>query len=76
MAMIKRQYVRKFLRPKDAEVIYSFGANKILELADEAGAIYRIGNYTLINREILNGYLEQFLLPADTDSSYFYGPVR
>lgn len=43
-------------------MIYSFEANKILELADEAGAIYQIGNYLLINREVLNGYVSFFFL--------------
>jgi len=31
-----------------------------LELADRAGAIYRIDGYVLINRDIFDEYLEQF----------------
>lgn len=33
---------RQFLRYKDAEIVYSLQHKKILELASEAGAIYRI----------------------------------
>ena len=33
---------RQFLRYKDAEIIYSLQHKKILELASEAGAIYRM----------------------------------
>lgn len=68
-------YVKKFYTARGAEVIYSMGQNKILELADEAGAIYRVGQYVLINREILNNYLEQFRVnpaqdPDDEDEDW------
>jgi len=37
-----RELRRKFLRYKDAEVVYSMTHKKLLELAGKAGAIYRI----------------------------------
>ena len=43
---------RQFLRYKDAEIIYSLQHKKILELASEAGAIYRMDGTVLINRDI------------------------
>ena len=55
---------RKYLRYKDAEVIYSMQHKKLLELADRAGALYRVDGYVLINREIFDEYLGQFKMPA------------
>ena len=44
-----RELRRKYLRYKDAELVYSIQHKKLLELADRAGAIYRIDGYVLIN---------------------------
>ena len=55
-----RELRRKYLRYKDAELVYSIQHKKLLELADRAGAIYRIDGYVLINRDIFDEYLEQF----------------
>lgn len=57
---IARELRRKYLRYKDAELVYSIQHKKLLELADRAGAIYRIDGYVLINRDIFDEYLEQF----------------
>lgn len=59
-----RVFRRKYLRYKDAEVIYSMQHKKLLELADRAGALYRIDGYVLINRDIFDDFLEQFRMPA------------
>ena len=55
-----RELRRKYLRYKDAELVYSIQHKKLLELADRAGAIYRIDGYVLINRDIFDEYLERF----------------
>lgn len=55
-----RELRRKYLRYKDAEIVYSITHKKLLELASRAGAIYRIDGYVLINRDIFDEYLEQF----------------
>ena len=55
-----RELRRKYLRYKDAELVYSIQHKKLLELADRAGEIYRIDGYVLINRDIFDEYLEQF----------------
>lgn len=59
-----RELRRKFLRYKDAEVVYSMTHKKLLELAGKAGAIYRIDVYVLLDRDIFDEYLEQFHEPA------------
>lgn len=58
-----RKLRKQFLRYKEAEIVYSMQHKKILELADRAGALYRIDGYVLINREIFDAYLEQFHMP-------------
>ncbi len=55
-----RSLRRQFLKYKDAEIVYSLTHRKLLEMADEAGAIYRVDGTILINRDIFDEYLEQF----------------
>lgn len=37
---------RQFLKYKDAKIVYSLTHRKLLEMADEAGALYQIGRKT------------------------------
>lgn len=53
-----RSLRRQFLKYKDAEIVYSLTHRKLLEMADEAGAIYRIDGTVLINRDIFDGIIE------------------
>ncbi len=63
-----RMFRRKFLTYEQAEVIYSISHRKIRDIAEAAGAVYRFNDVSvLINREILDEYLEQFRQPAKTD---------
>jgi hypothetical protein len=59
-----RKLRRQFLRYQEAELVYSMTHRKLLEIAGKAGAIYRIDNTVLINRDIFNAYLEQFREPS------------
>ena len=45
-------------------MIYSLSHKKLLELASDAGAIYRFDSTVLINRDIFDAYLERFHEPA------------
>lgn len=55
---------KQFLRYKDAEIVYSIQHKKLMELASEAGAIYRMDSTVLINRDIFDEYLEWFREPS------------
>ena len=55
---------KQFLRYKDAEIVYSIQHKKLMELASEAGAIYRMDSTVLINRDIFDEYLELFREPS------------
>lgn len=59
-----KRLCRQFIRYKDAEIVYSFQHKKLLELASEAGAIYRMDGTVLINRDIFDEYLERFHEPS------------
>ena len=45
---------RQYLRYQQAEIIYSISNKKLLELASDAGAIYRIDGTVLINKNIFD----------------------
>lgn len=51
---------RKFLTYKEAELVYSMQHRKLMDLADRAGAIYRMEGTVLINRDIFDAFLENF----------------
>ena len=59
-----RKLRREYIRYQQAELIYSMSHKKILELARDAGAMYRFDSTVLINREIFDAYLERFHEPA------------
>ena len=57
-----RKLRREYVRYQQAELIYSLSHKKLLELASDAGAIYRFDSTVLINRDIFDAYLERFVV--------------
>ena len=55
-----RRLRRKYFRYQQAEIVYSLSHKKLMELASDAEAIYRLDCIVLINREIFDEYLEKF----------------
>ena len=55
-----RRLRRKYLRYQQAEIVYSLSHKKLMELASDAEAIYRLDGIFLINRENFDEYLEKF----------------
>ena len=51
-----RKLRREYVRYQQAELIYSLSHKKLLELASDAGAIYRFDSTVLINRDIFDAY--------------------
>ena len=51
---------KKFVRYKDGAKMYSMGLTKFQELAKEANACYKLGQFVLVDTEILDKYLESF----------------
>ena len=58
-----RKLCRQFLRYQQAENEYNLSHKKLLELASDAGAIYRFDSTVLIDREIFDEYFERFHEP-------------
>ncbi len=49
---------KKYIRFKEGAAYYSMGTNKFQELAKEAHARVKIGQVVLVNRELLEKYLD------------------
>ena len=61
-----RKLRRQYLRYKEAEIIYSMSHKKLRDLAEAAGAVYRINDVNVrLNKEILDEFMEQFRQPAN-----------
>lgn len=59
-----RRLRKKYLKYKEAEVIYSLSHKMLLKLCSEAGALYRREGTVLIDRDIFDEYLEKYHEPA------------
>ncbi len=60
-----RMFRRKFFTYEQGEIIYSMSHRKIRDIAEAAGAVYRVNDVSvLINKEIFDEFLEQFRQPA------------
>ena len=51
---------KKFVRYQEGAELYSMGLHTFVELAKEAGAIYKIRRVVLVNLEIFEEYLDTF----------------
>lgn len=59
-----KDLMKKYVNATEGAVIYGLGKTRIMTLAVEAGAVYKVGNSALINTEIFEAYLEKFREPA------------
>ena len=59
-----KDVMKKYVNATEGAVIYGLGKTRIMTLAAEAGAIYKVGNSALGNTEFFEGYLEKFREPA------------
>lgn len=66
-----KNVMKKYVNKEEGSIIYSISKNHLMTLAQDAGAVYKVGMSALINTEIFEEYLEQFrenarLLPKHT----------
>lgn len=59
-----KDVMKKYVNAIEGSIIYGIGKTHIMVMANEAGAIYKVGNSALINTEIFDEYLEQFREPS------------
>lgn len=55
-----KEAMKKFVNKEEGAIIYSISRNHLMTLAQDAGAVYRVGKSALINTQIFEEYLEQF----------------
>lgn len=55
-----KQVFKKYVNAAEGEVVYGISRSHIIELAREAGAVYKVGKLVLINTEVFEDYMEQF----------------
>lgn len=51
---------KKFVSQREGSELYSMGLNTFRKLANDSGAVYRIGRMVLVNTEVFEEYLETF----------------
>ena len=52
--------MKKYVNASEGAIIYSLGKTRLMDMAEEAGAVYKVGNSALINTEVFEKYLERF----------------
>lgn len=55
-----KQVLKKYVNATEGEAVYGISRSHIIELAREAGSVYKVGMSALINTEVFESYLEQF----------------
>lgn len=55
-----KQVFKKYVNAAEGEAVYGISRSHIIELAREAGAVYKVGMSALINTEVFESYLERF----------------
>lgn len=51
---------KKYVRIAEGSIMYSIGHHRFIELARDAGAVYKVGQKVLISLDIFDEYMEQF----------------
>lgn len=63
MERLPRQLMKKrVVRYKEGAEMYKLGRNKFMTLANDAGAVMKIGRVALVDLDIFDKYLESFLV--------------
>lgn len=59
-----KDIMKKYVNATEGAIIYGISKSRIMVLASEAGALYKVGNSALINTDIFEMYLEKFKEPT------------
>ena len=51
---------KRYVNSAEGQAIYGISRSRFMEMAKEAGAIYKVGNSALVNTEVFERFLEQF----------------
>lgn len=68
-----KDVMKKYVNATEGSIIYSLGKTRFMALAKEAGAIYKVGASALVNTDVFEQYLGQFLEPAKPLPKHTWG---
>lgn len=71
-----KDVMKKFVNATEGTIIYGIGKTRLMTLAMEAEAIYKVGNSALINTEIFETFLEQYREPARILPKHIWKKVK
>ena len=52
-----KDFMKKFVNAEEGAIIYGISKSRIIVIAREAGAVYKVGNSALINTELFENIL-------------------
>ena len=55
-----RYVKKKFVRIGEGSIMYSIGRHRFIEMARDAGAVYKVHGLVMVSIEIFDKYMEQF----------------
>ena len=59
-----KDIMKKYVNATEGAIIYGISKSRIMVLASEAGAVYKVGNSALINTELFEVFLERYREPS------------
>lgn len=59
-----KDFMKKYVNAEEGAIIYGISKSRIIVVAREAGAVYKVGKSALINTQLFEEYLERFREPA------------
>ena len=60
-----KDFMKKFVNAEEGAIIYGISKSRIIVIAREAGAVYKVGKFSINQiRNYLKKYLERFREPA------------
>ena len=67
---------KKYVNAMEGQAMYSISKSRFMEMAKDAGAIYKVGKSALVNTEIFEKYLEQYREPSVPLPKHFVDKVK
>lgn len=68
-----KKVMKKYVNATEGSLIYSISKSRLMEMAKEANAIYKVGKSALINTSVFENYLLQFKAPVRPLIKHHYG---
>lgn len=70
-----KEVMKKYVNATEGSIIYGLGKTRFMALAQEAGAVYKVGNSALVNTELFETFLETFREPSRPLPKHTWGNI-